>query len=114
KVNTVYHAAAYKHVPMVEHNIAEGIMNNVFGTVNAAQAAIKCRVENFVLISTDKAVRPTNVMGSTKRLAGMVLQARSQEPAPRLFGEASAVNRVNRTGFTMVRCGNVLGSSGSM
>ena len=114
KVNTVYHAAAYKHVPMVEHNIAEGIMNNVFGTVNAAQAAIKCRVENFVLISTDKAVRPTNVMGSTKRLAEMVLQALSHEPAPRLFSEGAAVNQVNRTRFTMVRFGNVLGSSGSV
>ncbi len=113
-INTIYHAAAYKHVPMVEHNIAEGIMNNVFGTLNAAQAAIKCRVENFVLISTDKAVRPTNVMGSTKRLAEMVLQALSHEQAPRLWGEDPAVSQVNRTRFTMVRFGNVLGSSGSV
>ena len=113
-INTIYHAAAYKHVPMVEHNIAEGIMNNVFGTVNAAQAAIKCQVDNFVLISTDKAVRPTNVMGSTKRLAEMVLQALSHEQAPHLWGEDPAVNQVNRTRFTMVRFGNVLGSSGSV
>ncbi len=114
KINTIYHAAAYKHVPMVEHNIAEGIMNNVFGTLNAAQAAIKCRVENFVLISTDKAVRPTNVMGSTKRLAELVLQALSREQAPHLWGETPSVNQVNRTRFTMVRFGNVLGSSGSV
>ncbi|WOD12610.1 nucleoside-diphosphate sugar epimerase/dehydratase [Pseudomonas sp. NyZ704] len=114
QVNTVYHAAAYKHVPMVEHNVAEGIMNNVFGTLNTAQAAIKCRVDNFVLISTDKAVRPTNVMGSTKRLAELVLQALSQEQAPRLWGETGEVNQLNRTRFTMVRFGNVLGSSGSV
>lgn len=114
KINTIYHAAAYKHVPMVEHNIAEGIMNNVFGTLNTAQAAIKCRVENFVLISTDKAVRPTNVMGSTKRLAELVLQALSTEQAPRLWGEEAQVSQVNRTRFTMVRFGNVLGSSGSV
>jgi len=114
EINTIYHAAAYKHVPMVEHNIAEGIMNNVFGTLNAAQAAIKCQVENFVLISTDKAVRPTNVMGSTKRLAEMVLQALSHEQAPRLWDEDPAVSQVNRTRFTMVRFGNVLGSSGSV
>lgn len=114
KINTVYHAAAYKHVPIVEHNIAEGIMNNVFGTLNTAQAAIKCRVDNFVLISTDKAVRPTNVMGSTKRLAELVLQALSQEQAPCLWGEKNQINQVNRTRFTMVRFGNVLGSSGSV
>ncbi|WP_417315622.1 polysaccharide biosynthesis protein [Cycloclasticus pugetii] len=114
KINTVYHAAAYKHVPMVEHNVAEGIMNNVFGTLRTAQAAIKCRVDNFVLISTDKAVRPTNVMGSTKRLAEMVLQALSQEQAPCLWGEKDQINQVNRTRFTMVRFGNVLGSSGSV
>ncbi len=113
-INTIYHAAAYKHVPMVEHNIAEGIMNNVFGTLNTAQAAIKCQVENFVLISTDKAVRPTNVMGSTKRLAELVLQALSAEQAPRLWDEEPAVSQVNRTRFTMVRFGNVLGSSGSV
>ena len=100
EVNTVYHAAAYKHVPIVEHNMAAGLRNNVFGTVYTAQAAIAAGVENFVLISTDKAVRPTNVMGATKRLAEMVLQA--------LAAEQSS------TRFTMVRFGNVLGSSGSV
>lgn len=114
KVNTVYHAAAYKHVPLVEHNIAEGVLNNVMGTLNTAQAAIRNGVQNFVLISTDKAVRPTNVMGSTKRLAEMVLQALSQEPGPVLMGDTSGAHQVNRTRFTMVRFGNVLGSSGSV
>ncbi|MBA1265630.1 polysaccharide biosynthesis protein [Stutzerimonas sp. NM35] len=113
-VTTVYHAAAYKHVPMVEHNIAEGVMNNVMGTLNCAQAAIQAGVAHFVLISTDKAVRPTNVMGSTKRLAEMALQALSREAAPVLFGEPASINQVNRTRFTMVRFGNVLGSSGSV
>ncbi|WP_458130346.1 polysaccharide biosynthesis protein [Pseudomonas sp. Z2-11] len=113
-VDTVYHAAAYKHVPMVEHNIAEGVLNNVIGTLNTAQAALKTGVSNFVLISTDKAVRPTNVMGSTKRLAELTLQALSQELAPVLFGDNSNVSRVNKTRFTMVRFGNVLGSSGSV
>lgn len=114
RVNTVYHAAAYKHVPMVEHNIAEGVYNNLIGTLNVAQAAVRVGVDNFVLISTDKAVRPTNVMGSTKRLAEMVLQALSHESAPVLFGEAGDLCLVNKTRFTMVRFGNVLGSSGSV
>ncbi|WP_430962784.1 polysaccharide biosynthesis protein [Pseudomonas juntendi] len=114
RVDTVYHAAAYKHVPMVEHNIAEGILNNVIGTLNTAQAALQANVSNFVLISTDKAVRPTNVMGSTKRLAEMVLQALSKEVAAVLFGDSANVASVNRTRFTMVRFGNVLGSSGSV
>ncbi|MGE7957539.1 polysaccharide biosynthesis protein [Pseudomonas sp. NPDC089530] len=113
-VDTVYHAAAYKHVPMVEHNIAEGVLNNVIGTLNTAQAALQAGVANFVLISTDKAVRPTNVMGSTKRLAELTLQALSRELAPILFGETTNVSRVNKTRFTMVRFGNVLGSSGSV
>lgn len=113
-VGTVYHAAAYKHVPMVEHNIAEGVLNNVIGTMNTAQAALQANVANFVLISTDKAVRPTNVMGSTKRLAEMTLQALSREVAPVLFGDSANVARVNKTRFTMVRFGNVLGSSGSV
>lgn len=113
-VGTVYHAAAYKHVPMVEHNIAEGVLNNVIGTLNTAQAALQAGVANFVLISTDKAVRPTNVMGSTKRLAELTLQALSQELAPVLFGDTTNVSRVNKTRFTMVRFGNVLGSSGSV
>jgi FlaA1/EpsC-like NDP-sugar epimerase len=99
-VNTVYHAAAYKHVPIVENNIVEGIRNNVFGTWFAAEAAIAAKVERFVLISTDKAVRPTNVMGASKRLAEMVLQALDQ--------------RGSETTFSMVRFGNVLGSSGSV
>jgi len=97
---TVYHAAAYKHVPLVEHNPSAGIKNNVFGTWCAAQAAIDAEVENFVLISTDKAVRPTNIMGASKRLAEMVLQALSADG--------------RRTKFSMVRFGNVLGSSGSV
>ncbi|WP_407316734.1 polysaccharide biosynthesis protein [Pseudomonas sp. nanlin1] len=113
-VETVYHAAAYKHVPIVEHNIAEGLFNNVLGTLNTAQAALQAGVANFVLISTDKAVRPTNVMGSTKRLAEMTLQALSRETAPVLFGDLSNVSQVNRTRFVMVRFGNVLGSSGSV
>jgi FlaA1/EpsC-like NDP-sugar epimerase len=114
RVDTVYHAAAYKHVPIVEHNIAEGVLNNVIGTLNTAQAALQAGVSNFVLISTDKAVRPTNVMGSTKRLAELTLQALSREIAPVLFGDKSNVPRVNKTRFTMVRFGNVLGSSGSV
>ncbi|MGQ7859228.1 polysaccharide biosynthesis protein [Pseudomonas sp. 32A] len=114
RVDTVYHAAAYKHVPMVEHNIAEGVLNNVIGTLNTAQAALQGGVSNFVLISTDKAVRPTNVMGSTKRLAELTLQALSRELAPVLFGDKSNISRVNKTRFTMVRFGNVLGSSGSV
>lgn len=113
-VTTVYHAAAYKHVPMVEHNIAEGVLNNVIGTLSTAQAALQAGVSNFVLISTDKAVRPTNVMGSTKRLAELTLQALSCELAPVLFGDKTNISRVNKTRFTMVRFGNVLGSSGSV
>lgn len=114
KVGSVYHAAAYKHVPIVEHNVEEGVLNNVLGTLNCAQAAIQVGVRHFVLISTDKAVRPTNVMGSTKRLAEMALQALSREPAPLLFGQNAAVNQVNHTRFAMVRFGNVLDSSGSV
>lgn len=113
-VTTVYHAAAYKHVPMVEHNIAEGVINNVLGTVNTAQAALQAGVSNFVLISTDKAVRPTNVMGGTKRLAELTLQALSREAAPVMFRDKSNVHQVNKTRFIMVRFGNVLGSSGSV
>ncbi|OEC59557.1 nucleoside-diphosphate sugar epimerase/dehydratase [Pseudomonas sp. ENNP23] len=113
KVKTVYHAAAYKHVPIVEHNVAEGVLNNVLGSLNTAQAAIQSGVEHFVLISTDKAVRPTNVMGSTKRLSEMVLQALSCEAAPVLLNQGARSNQ-NKTRFTMVRFGNVLGSSGSV
>ena len=99
-VQTIYHAAAYKHVPIVEQNVVEGIYNNVFGTMNAGEAALECRVETFVLISTDKAVNPTNVMGATKRFAEIVLQALHQ--------------RGSTTRFCMVRFGNVLESSGSV
>jgi FlaA1/EpsC-like NDP-sugar epimerase len=102
--HTVYHAAAYKHVPMVEHNPAEGVKNNVFGTWVVAKTAAACHVPNFVLVSTDKAVRPTNIMGATKRLAEMVLQAMAQAHAADGGG----------TCFSMVRFGNVLGSSGSV
>ncbi|NKI67895.1 polysaccharide biosynthesis protein [Collimonas pratensis] len=103
-VETVYHAAAYKHVPLVEHNPIEGIRNNVFGTLSVAKAAMASGVKSFVLISTDKAVRPTNVMGSTKRLAELILQA---------FSRIQAKN-TSKTRFCMVRFGNVLGSSGSV
>ena len=104
KPDTVYHAAAYKHVPLVEHNPAEGIKNNVLGTLKAAKAAAENGVVDFVLVSTDKAVRPTNIMGASKRLAEMVLQALA---ANQSFSKGS-------TKFTMVRFGNVLGSSGSV
>ena len=110
--HTVYHAAAYKHVPLVEHNPAEGVANNVLGTLNAARAALETGVSHFVLVSTDKAVRPTNVMGASKRLAEMVLQALSATPAPSFGPGAPAID--NRTRFAMVRFGNVLGSSGSV
>ncbi|MBV1877096.1 MAG: polysaccharide biosynthesis protein [Pseudomonadales bacterium] len=100
QVDTIYHAAAYKHVPLVEHNLVMGIRNNVFGTRAAALAAVDAKVKNFILVSTDKAVRPTNVMGASKRMAELVLQdlAASQQ----------------QTVFSMVRFGNVLGSSGSV
>jgi FlaA1/EpsC-like NDP-sugar epimerase len=104
KPHTVYHAAAYKHVPMVEHNPAEGVKNNVLGTWIMAKVAAEQGVSNFVLVSTDKAVRPTNIMGASKRLAEMVLQALAQD---------SAAHSQN-TLFSMVRFGNVLGSSGSV
>lgn len=112
-VDTIYHAAAYKHVPIVEHNIAEGVLNNVQGTLMVAQTAVQAGVANFVLISTDKAVRPTNVMGCSKRLAEMLLQALSCEAMPQLM-HGVVEPAINRTRFTMVRFGNVLGSSGSV
>jgi len=112
KPHTVYHAAAYKHVPLVEHNPAEGVRNNVWGTRVCAEAAARNGVRNFVLISTDKAVRPTNIMGATKRLAEMVLQALAeQNPAVTAQGGRAPTTR---TTFSMVRFGNVLGSSGSV
>lgn len=100
QVHTVYHAAAYKHVPMVEFNLVQGVSNNVFGTLNLAQAAMTAGVETFVVISTDKAVRPTNAMGASKRLTELICQA---------FAHAQSNTR-----FCMVRFGNVLGSSGSV
>ncbi|CCN35105.1 putative Polysaccharide biosynthesis protein,epimerase/dehydratase [Vibrio nigripulchritudo SO65] len=109
KVQTVYHAAAYKHVPLVEFNVVEGVRNNVFGTNYTARAAIEASVESFVLISTDKAVRPTNVMGATKRMAELGLQALADEQSKNLEN-----NPQNGTRFCMVRFGNVLGSSGSV
>lgn len=101
---TVFHAAAYKHVPLVEQNPAEGIRNNVFGTFTCAQVSLECGVSNFILVSTDKAVRPTNVMGASKRIAELVLQAMAE----------IAANGEHSTNFSMVRFGNVLGSSGSV
>ena len=98
-INTVYHAAAYKHVPLVEHNVFEGIRNNILGTKTVAELADLYKVERFVLVSTDKAVRPTNVMGATKRFAEQVVQLIAQK---------------SETVFCMVRFGNVLGSSGSV
>lgn len=100
RVDVVFHAAAYKHVPLVEHNVIAGVRNNIFGTLSLAKAAAKARVKSFVLISTDKAVRPTNVMGASKRLAELILQGLASEH--------------EQTCFSMVRFGNVLGSSGSV
>jgi len=98
--NTVFHAAAYKHVPLVEENVIAGMRNNIFGTLHCASEAERCGVQHFILISTDKAVRPTNVMGATKRACELVLQA--------------LCARGSNTKFAMVRFGNVLGSSGSV
>lgn len=103
KPDTIYHAAAYKHVPIVEQNLIEGIKNNIFGTIYTAESAVKNNVKNFVLISTDKAVRPTNVMGASKRFAEICLQA--------LFNKK---NKKSNTIFSIVRFGNVLDSSGSV
>jgi len=100
---TIFHAAAYKHVPLVENNIVQGVKNNVFGTVVVAELAIKYDVKNFVLISTDKAVRPSSIMGATKRIAEMYLQAMAEN-----------LNESNKINFSIVRFGNVLDSSGSV
>jgi FlaA1/EpsC-like NDP-sugar epimerase len=113
---TVYHAAAYKHVPLVESNFSEGVLNNVFGTLNMARAAIESQATYFILVSTDKAVRPTNVMGATKRMAELVLQglAASKMLQFDLPDGTKTVELSNSTLFAMVRFGNVLGSSGSV
>jgi FlaA1/EpsC-like NDP-sugar epimerase len=116
KPQTVYHVAAYKHVPLVEHNPAEGVRNNVWGTKVCAEAAVQNGVQNFVLISTDKAVRPTNIMGASKRLSEMILQALNEKkPSTNLLAlnNGSASNS-DGTCFSIVRFGNVLGSSGSV
>lgn len=108
EINSIYHAAAYKHVALMESNIEEGVLNNIFGTYNVAQAALELGVENFILISTDKAVRSTSVMGATKRFAEIIVQGLSQKR------EASHAIEKPLTHFTIVRFGNVLGSSGSV
>ena len=116
KPASIFHAAAYKHVPMVEANPSEGVINNVFGTLNTARAALAGGADRFVLISTDKAVRPTNIMGATKRVAEMVLQALARGDNALLeeaqAGQGAATSATTR--FSMVRFGNVLGSSGSV
>jgi len=119
EVQTIYHAAAYKHVPLVEFNTTEGIDNNVFGTLNCAVASLLSGVETFVLISTDKAVRPTNTMGASKRLAELILQALSNNPHEFIQLIDSNVHKktiypLNITKFSIVRFGNVLNSSGSV
>lgn len=118
-IQTIFHAAGYKHVPLVEHNWASGIENNTFGTIIVAGCAIAAKAEHFVLISTDKAVRSTNVMGASKRLAEMALQALSHKQhisSSQLFNEPSLKNKqlANHTQLSIVRFGNVLGSSGSV
>ena len=111
RIETLYHAAAYKHVPLVEANEVEGVRVNAIGTLRTAQAALRCGVSSFVLVSTDKAVRPTSVMGASKRLAEKILQALSAAPRPMTDGASGSRSP---TRFTMVRFGNVLGSSGSV
>ena len=119
---SIYHAAAYKHVPLVENNPSEGVLNNIFGTLNMVRAAIECGASHFLLISTDKAVRPTNVMGASKRVAELLLQAIARETEPSFEYEVGAVSRmhgaIRKTNtypiFAMVRFGNVLDSSGSV
>ena len=108
KIDTIYHAAAYKHVTLIENNIEEGVLNNIFGTYNVAQAALDLQVENFILISTDKAVRPTSAMGATKRIAELIIQGLSQKY------KVEGFNGKKLTHMVIVRFGNVLGSSGSV
>ena len=108
KINTIYHAAAYKHVNLIEINVNEGIQNNIFGTYNVSKAALDLSVENFILISTDKAVRPTSVMGATKRICELIVQGLSQKQ------RSEKDSQKKETRFAIVRFGNVLGSSGSV
>lgn len=117
--DTIYHAAAYKHVPIVEQNPAEGVTNNVFGTLNIARAALECGATRCILVSTDKAVRPTNVMGASKRVAELIFQALSDVSCatfPALASVRAPADHMaeRKTRFAMVRFGNVLGSSGSV
>jgi FlaA1/EpsC-like NDP-sugar epimerase len=111
--SAVYHAAAYKHVPLVEHNPVQGVFNNVFGTLTLVRACVRAGVPNLVVVSTDKAVRPTNVMGASKRLSEMILQALAEQNLAELLGPTDPVP-AGRTRMSMVRFGNVLGSSGSV
>ena len=108
EIDTIYHAAAYKHVTLIEGNIEEGVLNNIFGTYNVAQAAIELQVENFILISTDKAVHPTSVMGATKRIAELIIQGLAQK------NKSERIDGKKFTHMVIVRFGNVLGSSGSV
>jgi len=108
EINTIYHAAAYKHVALIENNIEEGVLNNIFGTYNVARAALDLQIENFILISTDKAVRPTSVMGATKRIAELIIQGLAQK------SKSEHIDRKKTTHMVIVRFGNVLGSSGSV
>ena len=114
KPQVIFHAAAYKHVPIVEHNPAEGLKNNVFGTLAVAKVAINNEVPNFILVSTDKAVHPTNIMGASKRLSEMILQALGAEHSITFKSMDSSVTTIRRTHLSMVRFGNVLNSSGSV
>ncbi len=115
KPEIVYHAAAYKHVPLVERNVSEGIKNNIFGSLNIALASINNNVEDFVLVSTDKAVRPTNIMGASKRFAELILQALSNQKLITYNDDKFNLKEIeNNTNFCIVRFGNVLGSSGSV
>lgn len=107
-IDTIYHAAAYKHVTLIENNVKEGVLNNIFGTYNVAQAALNLKVKNFILVSTDKAVRSTSVMGATKRITELITQGLSKKK------EAGLQEQKNITRFAIVRFGNVLGSSGSV
>ena len=108
KINTIYHAAAYKHVTLIENNIEEGVLNNIFGTYNVARAALDLQIENFIFISTDKAVHPASVMGATKRIAELIIQGLAQKSRP------EHIDRKKTTHMVIVRFGNVLGSSGSV